>query len=80
MADDGDIWVLLDDRAGNRAQALGVAERLAGQSGRPFREVELRYGMMASMPNAVLGASVGGLDTASKTALHAPWPLSLIHI
>lgn len=74
MADDGDIWVLLDDRAGNRAQALGVAERL----NLPFREVEIRYAMMAKLPNVVLGASLSGLDKPSKAALHAPWPKLVI--
>lgn len=71
---DGDIWVLLDDRAGNRSQALGVAERL----GHAFREMEIRYAVMANLPNAMLGASVSGLDKDSKAALHAPWPKLVI--
>lgn len=74
MTDTRDIWVLLDDRAGNRSQALGVAERL----GLPFREMEIRYAMMASLPNVVLGASVSGLDAPSKASLHAPWPKLVI--
>lgn len=78
MSDDADIWVLLDDRAGNRAQALGVAERLAGQSGRPFRSVEIRYAMMARLPNVVLGVSISGLDAQSRALLHAPWPKLVI--
>ncbi|WNJ98657.1 mitochondrial fission ELM1 family protein [Thalassospiraceae bacterium LMO-JJ14] len=78
MRDDADIWVLLDDRAGNRAQALGVAERLAGQSGKPFRSIEIRYAMMARLPNVVLGASISGLDAQSRALLHAPWPKLVI--
>jgi len=74
VADEADIWVLLDDRAGNRAQALGVAERL----GLPFRELNIGYAMMAGLPNAVLGASIAGLDAPSKAALHAPWPKLVI--
>ncbi|MBO6520536.1 MAG: mitochondrial fission ELM1 family protein [Rhodospirillales bacterium] len=74
MTAEGDIWVLLDDRAGNRSQALGVAERLA----LPFREMEIRYAMMARLPNVVLGASVSGLDASSKASLHAPWPKLVI--
>ncbi len=74
MTAEADIWVLLDDRAGNRAQALGVAERLA----LPFREVEIRYTVMAKLPNALLGASVAGLDAASKVGLKAPWPKLVI--
>ncbi|MGJ3260838.1 MAG: mitochondrial fission ELM1 family protein [Rhodospirillales bacterium] len=74
MTAEADIWVLLDDRAGNRAQALGVAERLAS----PFREVEIRYTVMARLPNALLGASVAGLDAASKAMLKAPWPTLVV--
>lgn len=74
MADEADIWVLLDDRAGNRAQALGVAERL----GVPYHAVDIAYAMMARLPNAVLGASIAGLDAPSKAALHAPWPKLVI--
>ncbi len=70
MTAENDIWVLLDDRAGNRAQALGVAERL----NRPFQSIDIRYSMMGRLPNVVLGASISGLDTGSKAALHAPWP------
>lgn len=74
MTAEADIWVLLDDRAGNRAQALGVAERL----GAAFREVDIRYTAMARLPNALLGASVAGLDAASKAMLAAPWPKLVI--
>ena len=74
MTAENDIWVLLDDRAGNRAQALGVAERL----NRPFRSIDIRYSMMGRLPNVVLGASISGLDTGSKAALHAPWPKLVI--
>lgn len=71
---DADIWVLLDDRAGNRSQALGVADGL----GLPCREVEVRYGALIRLPNVVLGASTLGLDTATRSALSAPWPRLVI--
>lgn len=74
MTTDADIWVLVDDRAGNRAQALGVAERL----GQPFRTVEIRYALPARLPNMLLGASLAGLDTASKASLTQPWPKLVI--
>lgn len=64
------IWVLLDDRAGNRSQALGVANAL----GIPVTEIELRYGPVAKLPNLFLGASLIGLSTSSKKALQPPWP------
>lgn len=74
VTSEADIWVLVDDRAGNRAQALGVAERLSPA----FRNVEIRYAAMAGLPNIVLGASVSGIDAASRQNLHAPWPKLVI--
>jgi len=69
---DGDatVWVLLDDRAGNRSQALGVAEALA----LPFSERELVYGPLARLPNSLLGATFGGLTGESRGELQPPWP------
>lgn len=68
------IWVLLDDRTGNRSQALGVASAL----GLPFTEIELQYGPAAKLPNVILGASLNGLATSSKNALKAPWPSLIV--
>lgn len=64
------VWVLADDRAGNRAQCLGVADRL----GVPYEVKEIRYNALVSLPNALLGASLLGVTRASKSALKAPWP------
>ncbi|MDD9878125.1 MAG: mitochondrial fission ELM1 family protein [Magnetovibrio sp.] len=75
MSDDAsEIWVLTDDRAGNRSQALGVADRL----GRPYAIKDLAYGGLAGLPNAVLGASFAGLSGDSRQTLHAPWPSLVI--
>lgn len=64
------IWVLADDRAGNRSQALGVSERL----GPPVRVQEIRYNARAALPNRLLGASFLGLLAESRQALVPPWP------
>ena len=64
------IWVLTDDRAGNRSQALGVI----GALGRPYVEKALDYGPMAGFPNQMLGASLRGLTAASRQSLVPPWP------
>ena len=74
VTSEADIWVLVDDRAGNRAQALGVAERLSPA----FRNVEIRYAAMARLPNVILGASVSGIDAPSRQGLHGPWPKLVI--
>ena len=64
------IWVLLDDRAGNRSQCLGVA----GALGLPFEVRELSYTALAGLPNVIKGASFLGLATESISALTPPWP------
>ncbi len=64
------VWVLLDDRAGNRSQVLGVAEAL----GLRFQVQELAYTPAAALPNFFVGASFAGLTASSRVNLVAPWP------
>ncbi len=64
------IWVLTDDRAGNVAQALGVAESL----GREFKTIPIRYNPLARLPNALTGASLIGLAPETRMIFHQPWP------
>ena len=64
------VWALVDDRAGNRSQCLGVAEAL----GLGFAIRELSYGWAGRLPNVLLGASFAGLTAASRAALRSPWP------
>jgi mitochondrial fission protein ELM1 len=75
MADEGRqdlplIWALTDDRAGNAAQALGVAEALD----LPFETRKLEYTAAAALPNFVMGASFGGLTASTRVNLTPPWP------
>lgn len=67
---EANVWVLLDDRAGNRAQALGVAEALDV----PIKTIEITYGLFAKLPNIILGASLWGVTSETKDRLKAPWP------
>lgn len=64
------VWVLADDRAGNRAQCLGVADRL----GYPYITKEIRYGAWAKLPNFLRGRSLRGISRDSVQSLTAPWP------
>jgi len=64
------IWLLLDDRAGNRSQCLGVADALA----LPCEAKELEYSWIGKLPNNLLGASFLGVSSASKRNLSPPWP------
>ena len=68
------IWVLADDRAGNRSQCMGVAQAL----GLSFETRELRYGILAGFPNTLLGASFAGLTATSRAGLSPPWPEAVI--
>lgn len=68
------IWVLTDDRAGNVAQAVGVAEALERGFGRSFVTQPIRYNPLARLPNALTGASLIGLAPESRMTLTAPWP------
>lgn len=65
-----DIWVLIDDRAGNASQCLGVAEAV----GLPFTRKDIAYGPLGGLPNALLGATTRGLSGRAKSAVVPPWP------
>ena len=64
------VWVLADERPGNRSQGFGVAEAL----GFPFVAKEIAYSWFGEFPNALLGGSFFGLTEASRSALVPPWP------
>jgi mitochondrial fission protein ELM1 len=64
------IWVLTDGRPGHDHQALGVADAL----GLPFAVRRIDYGLLARLPNLVLGRSTRGLSSRARSALAAPWP------
>jgi mitochondrial fission protein ELM1 len=64
------LWVLADHRAGNRSQALGVAEA----TGLPFVIKELTYGRLADLPGVLLGRTFLGLTEKSRKILSPPWP------
>ena len=64
------IWVLTDDRVGNAAQVLGVAEAL----GRPFTVKGILYNPLAKLPAAVTGASLFGLTPEARALIAPPWP------
>lgn len=68
------VWVLADDRAGNVAQCLGVAEALA----LPLEVKQIRYNRLASLPNALRGATLLGLTADSRRALAGPPPAVVI--
>mgnify|MGYP003635790127 FL=1 len=50
-ADSPRVWVLADDRPGNRSQCLGVARVL----GLPFARKDIEYGPLVRLHNALPG-------------------------
>lgn len=64
------IWLLIDDRAGNQSQCLGVGEAL----GLRYEIRDLEYTAAAALPNFVMGKTFGGLTASSRVNLVEPWP------
>ncbi len=65
-----DIWALLDDRAGNTSQTLGIAGRLDGE----VEIVEVRYNALAKLPNFLRKDSLLGIPAGYKRGFTPPWP------
>ena len=67
---DKTIWVLADDRAGNTAQALGVAEAFAENP-----EIKtVRYTGAVVLPNVLRGFSTAGVTAETVACLKGPFP------
>lgn len=64
------VWVLVDDRAGNRTQSIGLAEALRW----PYELKHLLPGPLSALHNLLLGASRCGIDRARSDPLEPPWP------
>ncbi len=64
------VWVLTDERPGNRTQAIGVAQKLPFE----FEEKNLNVSAIGKLPNAILRGSLLRYDSASRAKLEPPWP------
>lgn len=64
------VWLLIDDRAGNKSQVLGVARAL----GLPFEIKNIEYTAAAALPNYMLMSSFSMVTSQSRVNLAAPWP------
>lgn len=63
-------WVIVDERAGNETQAVGLAEAL----GWSYERHALRFGWLGDLHPRLRGASLMGLARSERDRLHAPWP------
>ena len=68
------VWVLPDGRPGNASQCLGVAEAL----GWPYEVKKLGYTWSVVLDNRLRGASLLGINAATRAILTPPWPDLLI--
>ncbi len=68
------VWVLPDGRPGNASQCLGVAEAL----GLPYQVKKLGYTWAVVLDNRLRGATLIGIDAATRATLTPPWPDLLI--
>lgn len=64
------VWVLADDRAGNVAQALGIAEAL----GAHVETKTIRYTKWIVLPNVIRGRTTIGITKESVEGLTPPYP------
>ncbi len=62
------IWVLLDERAGNASQSLGVAEAL----GWSFETKKIEFTPLIKLPNFLINRTSFGI--ANPAELQPPWP------
>ncbi len=64
------VWVLADNRAGNTAQALGVAEAL----GATIETKKVNYTKAVVLPNILRGASTLGITEQTLQEIKEPFP------
>ncbi|MFN7038102.1 MAG: mitochondrial fission ELM1 family protein [Alphaproteobacteria bacterium] len=67
-------WVLIDDRAGNTSQTIGLAEAI----GIPYQIKKITYNKFSYIPNIFIGASLLTITEDSKKQLIAPYPEVII--
>ena len=64
------IWLILDNRPGNREQCYGVANAL----GFPFKSIEISYNKLSILPNFFLGSSLFSINQTESDILKNPFP------
>lgn len=72
----GSVWVLSDDRPGNRHQALAIAERLSAD----VTLKTLTFNRLVTLPNRLIGPRLLTLTTDAKHLLAPPFPTVIISV
>ena len=69
-----DIWLLLDGRAGNMSQVLGVGKALNLQ----YKEILYEYNGFSNIPNLLLQNTIIHIDSSYRDQFRPPWPKIVI--
>ena len=68
------IWLLLDDRAGNCSQVLGIGKALKIN----YIIKNIRYNKLSRFPNIILRNTIKHINANDRKQFIAPWPKIVI--
>ena len=71
---DNIIWLLLDDRAGNCSQVLGIGKALKLK----YTTKKFRYNKLSRFPNIILQNTIKHINENDRQQFVAPWPKIVI--
>ena len=71
---DNVIWLLLDDRAGNCTQVLGIGEALNLK----YIKKIFQYNLFSKLPNILLQNSIKHIKRTDRKQFKGPWPRVVI--
>ena len=71
---ENNIWLLLDDRAGNCSQVLGIGKALKIK----YTSKNFTYNKLSKLPNFFLQKSIKHININDRKQFKAPWPNLII--
>ena len=71
---ENNIWLLLDDRAGNCSQVLGVGKALKSK----YISKNIKYNNLSKLPNILLKETINHIKLSDRKQFKPPWPKIII--
>lgn len=68
------VWALLDDRAGNTSQTMGIVEAL----NLPYEIKKINYNKLVHLPNFLRSPGLSSVDRKKSDSIQAPWPRLIV--
>jgi uncharacterized protein len=68
------IWLLLDDRAGNCSQVLGIGKALNLE----YIAKKFKYNQLSKLPNILLRSTIKHIKSSDRKQFVGPWPKIII--